>query len=152
MYGGKRLLGPALALLGLIGVLAGTVSTVSAARAYYALHPRDVVAAAVVTQVLSTGDGRSSRPASRVMVEFSTFGGPVKEVLSVKGAKVGTRLDVTYDRENPAAVELTADAGSPDLWPGIPILLGGLLVAALGLGLVRVALRRAPLPAGARVP
>lgn len=152
MYGGKRLLGPALAFLGLIGVLAGTVSTVSAARAYYALHPRDVVAAAVVTQVLSTGHGQSSRPVSRVIVEFSTFGGPVKEVMSVKGAKVGTRLDVTYDRQNPAAVEPTADAGSPDLWPGIPILLGGLLVAALGLGLVRVTLRRAPLPAGARVP
>ena len=152
MYGGKRLLGPALAFLGLIGVLAGTVSTVSAARAYYALHPRDVVAAAVVTQVLSTGHGQSSRPVSRVIVEFSTFGGPVKEVMSVKGAKVGTRLDVTYDRDDPATVEPTSDAGSPDLWPGLPILLGGLLVAALGLGLVRVTLRRAPLPAGARVP
>ena len=134
MRGGRRLLGPALALCGLVGILVGAVSTVDAARAYYALHPRDVVAAATVTRVLST---------QHVMVEFSTLAGPVKEVMPVKGVRVGTRLTVTYDREDPAAVKLTADEGSPDLWPGVPVLLGGLLVAAIGTGRVWAAPRQA---------
>lgn len=70
------------------------------------------------------------------MVEFVTLGGPVKEAVSAEGVKVGARLNVTYDRKNPAAVKLASEAGSPDLWPGLPILLGGLFTATIGTGLV----------------
>lgn len=143
-YGRRRLLGPALVLLGLVGALGGVVSTVDAARAYYALHPRDVVAVATVTQVLSRAHGRPSGPSSSVMVEFVTLSGPVKEAVSAEGVKVGTRLNVTYDRKNPAAVELAGQAGSPDLWPGVPILLGGLLITTIGLTVVWAGQARQP--------
>lgn len=134
--GRRRLLGPALVFLGLVGALGGVVSTVDAARAYYSLHPRDVVATATVTRVLSRAHGQPAGPSSRVMVEFVTLGGPVKEAVSAEGVKVGARLNVTYDRKNPAAVKLASEAGSPDLWPGLPILLGGLFTATIGTGLV----------------
>jgi hypothetical protein len=147
-YGGWRLLGPALVLLGLVGVLIGAVSAVGTARAYYALHPRSVVADATVTQVLFRKPGEPSGPPSRAMVEFITLSGPVKEVVPVGGVKVGARLRVTYDRENPAIVRLTDQAGAPNLGSAVPILLGGLLVAGIGVAgpAIRIAARVRRLP------
>jgi Protein of unknown function (DUF3592) len=152
MYRSTRFLGPAFTLFGLVAVLIGASSTVGAVRSYNALRTRGVVADATVTQVLFREHRQPTGKSYEVTVEFATPNGLVHEDLPVRGTaaegvEAGAHLQVTYDRLNPANVTLTELAGSPNLLPAVPILLGGLLGTTLGIGLVVASLRRRTPPA-----
>lgn len=147
MFDSGRFLGPALVFLGLVGVLIGAAATVDSVSTYHTLRARGVVADATVTQVLHREHNEASGPSSTVMVEFMTPSGPVKEAMAVEGVEVGAHLQVTYDRENPVVVSLGGLQDSPDLWPWVPLMLFGLVVAMIGMARVWTMLRRRTPPA-----